>query len=116
MASVTELGYIGLNVSNGEAWKEYAKDCVGMEVLDEGEGDRFYLRMDNWHHRFVLHCGSADDLAYMGWRVRDSRALAEIEALFTQAGIEYRVATVEEESPHCGPLDYARWTVTESAQ
>ena len=41
---VTELGYLGLSVSNVAAWKQYAAEVVGMQVVDEGETDRFYLR------------------------------------------------------------------------
>ena len=69
MTNVTELAYLGFNISDADAWRDYATACVGLEVLDDGEGDRFYLRMDHWHHRFVLHVGDDDDLAYLGWRV-----------------------------------------------
>jgi 2,3-dihydroxybiphenyl 1,2-dioxygenase len=100
MVQVTELGYLGLSVSNPQAWREYAAEVVGLEVLDEGEGDRFYLRMDNWHHRFVLHVGDStatkDDLEYIGWRVRDSVALEEMEAKLRDNGIAYRVGSPEE--------------------
>lgn len=96
MVAVTELGYMGLTVSDGEAWKDYAAQCIGLEVLDEGEGDRFYLRMDNWHHRFVVHVGGGDDLCYMGWRVPGEPDLHEMEALLSANGIAYRVATAEE--------------------
>ena len=40
-----------------------------MEVVDEGPGDRCYLRMDYWHHRIVLHSDPSDDLMYLGFRV-----------------------------------------------
>ena len=35
MTRVTELGYVGLHVSDAQAWRIYARDCVGFEVLDE---------------------------------------------------------------------------------
>ena len=69
MSRVTELGYMGISVSNTDAWKKYACGIVGMEWVDEGEGDRFYLRTDIWHHRIVVHAKGNDDLAYLGWRV-----------------------------------------------
>ncbi|WP_454883130.1 VOC family protein [Sphingomonas oryzagri] len=96
MVKVTELGYIGLHVSNAQGWKDYARDCVGLEVLDEGEHDLFYLRMDNWHHRFAMHVGEQDDIAYMGWRVGDSEDLTDMEDKLQAAGIAYRVASIEE--------------------
>lgn len=45
MSVVTELGYLGLSVSDLAAWRAYAAEVAGMEVVDEGEGDRLYLRM-----------------------------------------------------------------------
>jgi 2,3-dihydroxyethylbenzene 1,2-dioxygenase len=96
MVKVTELGYLGLNVTDAQAWRRYATECVGLEWLDEGEGDRFYLRMDNWHHRFVVHQSGQDDLAYMGWRVADAEALAAMEAQLREAGVKFRVASAQE--------------------
>ena len=96
MVAVTELGYIGLTVSDPDAWKKYAAECIGLEVYDENEPDRFYLRMDNWHHRFVMHTGASDDLAYMGWRVAGEPELHEMEALLRENGVEYSVGTIEE--------------------
>jgi len=96
MVKVSELGYLGLHISDVSAWRTYATECVAFEWLDEGEGDRFYLRMDNWHHRFVLHPGKQDDLAYLGWRVADAEALEAMERQLTEARISYRVASPEE--------------------
>ena len=69
MPRVTELGYVGLSISQLAQWKAYACEIVGMELIDEGEGDRVYLRMDEWHHRIALHADGRDDLAYLGFRV-----------------------------------------------
>lgn len=96
MAAVTELGYVGLNVSDGPAWKRFAAEVVGLEVFDEGEADRFYMRMDYWHHRFVVHVGAHDDIAYSGWRVEDGEALEEIKAQLKRAKFSFREGTAKE--------------------
>jgi len=49
-AAVIELGYMGISVKDPAAWKSFAANMLGLQVLDEGDKDRFYLRMDNWHH------------------------------------------------------------------
>ena len=59
MTAVTELGYVGLTITSPADWQRFATEVVGLEWLDEGEGDRFYLRMDYWHHRLVLHAGDS---------------------------------------------------------
>lgn len=96
MTRVTELGYMGIGVKDAKAWKEYAGEVIGMEVLDEGEGDRFYLRMDNWHHRIVVHTSGEDDLLYLGWRVGGPDELEQMEAQLKAAGVKYRAGTEEE--------------------
>lgn len=96
MSGVSELGYIGLNVTDPAAWKEYAATCLGLEVLDGEDDSIFYLRMDYWHHRFAVRTSDHDDLAYLGWRVAGAAQLAEMEKTLADAGVSYRVATSEE--------------------
>lgn len=94
--SVTELGYLGLSVSDPEAWKDYAANVVGLEIVDEGEPDRFYLRMDTWHHRIVVHITDRDDLEYVGWRVAGKEEFDAMAQKLEAAGIPFRIASIEE--------------------
>ncbi len=96
MVQVTELGYMGLGVQDLEAWKHFATTIVGLELADEGERDRCYLRMDYWHHRLVLHADSSDDLAYLGFRVAGAEEFAEMQQQLSEAGIKYRVGSADE--------------------
>jgi len=93
MSHVTELGYLGLSVSDLAAWREYAGEIIGMEIVDEGDSDRIYLRMDSWHHRIVLHEDGGDDLAYVGWRVPGPVELEQLAAKLEQAGVAVKVAS-----------------------
>ena len=97
MVQVTELGYFGLGVSDLAAWKQFAREILGLEVREvPGEADRAYLRMDYWHHRFVLHAGGDDDVAYLGFRVAGPGEFAEMQKQLANAGIEFRVGTLAE--------------------
>jgi 2,3-dihydroxyethylbenzene 1,2-dioxygenase len=96
MSQVTELGYMGLSISDVDAWKEYAASMVGMEIVDEGEGDRIYLRMDKWHHRLTLHIDGGDDLAYLGWRVAGPTEFNELVEKLRLNNLDIRVASEEE--------------------
>lgn len=93
MVSVTELGYIGIGVENEQAWRDYATQVVGLELLDEGLDDRFFLRMDNWHHRVTVHGNGGDDLLYLGWRVAGRRELEDMKAQLAGAGVVVREGT-----------------------
>ena len=96
LAHVTELGYIGIGVKDPDAWKQFATEVAGMEFADEGERDRCYLRMDYWHHRIVMHRDDCDDLMYLGFRVADAEAFAQMQHKLEQAGVKFRVASNEE--------------------
>ncbi len=96
MIQVTELGYMGIGVKNLEEWKEFATSIVGMELADEGEADRCYLRMDYSHHRIVLHADGSDDLAYLGFRVAGAEEFSAMQTQLSAAGIKFRVGSGEE--------------------
>jgi 2,3-dihydroxybiphenyl 1,2-dioxygenase len=96
MAEVTELGYIGLGVKDLDAWKKFARDIVGLEIVEDGAKDRCYLRSDYWHHRYTLHADGSDDLAYLGFRVAGPHEFVEMQHQLEQAGIAFRVGSLEE--------------------
>ena len=58
MSAITELGYMAIGVGSLSRWKEFAAEILGMEVVDEGEPARCYLRMDFWHHRLMAMSSS----------------------------------------------------------
>lgn len=96
MVKVTELGYMGFNVTDLNAWREFATKCVGMEIEEGDQDDRFYLRMDAHHHRFTVHQSNEDDLAYSGWRVSGRAEFEAMQQQLSDAGVEFRVASEEE--------------------
>ena len=96
MVEVIELGYVGLNVTDMEAWRSYATECIGLEIAESDKDDRFYLRMDKQHHRFTIFKSDQDDLAYMGWRVKGQEEFKAMQQQLTDAGVAFRVGTEEE--------------------
>ncbi|MFI5319338.1 MAG: VOC family protein [Myxococcota bacterium] len=97
MVQVTELGYLGLGVKDLGAWRQFAREILGLQVVEEaGEADRVYLRMDSWHHRFVLHANGDDDLAYLGFRVAGAVEFGEMQKQLADAGIGVRVGSLDE--------------------
>ncbi len=96
MVQITELGYIGFGVKDLDAWKSFATNVVGFQLLDDGERDRCYLRMDYWHHRFVMHANGSDDLEYLGFRVADGEAFRAMQKQLSDAGVKFRVGSDDE--------------------
>jgi len=96
MVQVTEMGYMGIGVKNLDEWKTFAANLVGLEVADEGERDRCYLRMDYWHHRLIVHRDSCDDMLYLGFRVAGGEEFAEMQHQLSAAGIKFKLGSDEE--------------------
>jgi len=87
MASVTQLGYLGLSVSNLAEWERFAAEVLGLQLAGKGSDGSLFLRMDENHHRFVVQHGDADDVAFLGWEVADQNALRELTAQLRNDGV-----------------------------
>jgi 2,3-dihydroxyethylbenzene 1,2-dioxygenase len=88
MAEVTELGYLGLGVSDIEAWKSFAANILGLEVVPDSD-KRCWLRMDYWHHRLFLEQDGTDDLCVLGFRVAGGEELRQMKRQLSDAGVAF---------------------------
>jgi len=88
MGDVVQLGYVGIESRDIAAWRCFAAEVVGLEVMPGSDAEHTYLRMDEHHHRLVVHPGAGDDVAYIGWQLPDAQRLAQavrrIEGLGTR--------------------------------
>ena len=96
MESITELGYMGLGVSNLEEWKDFAGHVLGVEVVDAEKPGRCYLRVDNWHHRLILDEDGTDDLNYLGFRVAGVEEFRQMQRQLEDAGVNVTIGSSEE--------------------
>ncbi len=87
MASVEQLGYAGAEVSDLAAWERLATQVLGLEIADRAADGTLSLRMDENRSRLTLHPGVSDDIAYVGWQVRDAEALETVAAQVERWGI-----------------------------
>lgn len=93
---IRSLGYIGIDVGDVAAWREYAELLGAMAITD---GDGFRMRIDGRPFRAMVRPADRDDgLAFVGWELADAGALDCAAAELTAAGY-----TVEAASPdECG--------------
>lgn len=84
---ITQLGYLGLEVSDLERWKAYAADVLGLAPNGTDADGTVFLRMDENHHRIALHPGARDDIAYAGWEVKDEAALRAVAERLESRGV-----------------------------
>jgi len=89
------LGYLGLNVSDPEAWKAYGQDFLGAMLARPSPSGVERLRLDDYAWRIALEPGQADDLAYLGFEVGEPEALDALRGRLSRAGIAFEEAAPE---------------------
>jgi 2,3-dihydroxybiphenyl 1,2-dioxygenase len=88
MMSVTQLGYLGIGVSDLAAWEQFATHTLGLQNNGRDEDGTLFLKMDEYHHRFALHANESDDVLHVGWEVADEQALQAMRAQLQAAGVK----------------------------
>lgn len=100
MAAVTQLGYLGFEVSDLEAWHSFATGVLGLSATRRADGV-ISLRNDSREARFFLVEGEADDLAFMGWQVEDAAGLDQIARRLQGAGVTVTEGEKAEAEARC---------------
>lgn len=95
MSEILALGYLGLEVSDLEAWKVFVRDDLGVQCTERGDGT-IDLRVDAYASRIRLYQGPRDDLAYAGLEVRDTAALASLAERLAAAGVAVETVNADE--------------------
>src|SRR5215467_13728046 len=96
MASVSQLGYIGIGVSDVKAWHDLATHVLGMQVIPGDQKSTSYLRMDDYHHRVELRPSGSDDLEFAGWEVPDQATLQRVAQQLEDGGVKVTAGTRDE--------------------
>ena len=96
MKLITELGYMGFEVSDLPLWDRFAADVLGLGVQAGPRAGTRWLRMDEAPHRFILTEGPADDCAFAGWRVPDVAALEAFGQHLQGQGVSWAWASDDE--------------------
>ena len=93
---LTELGYVGLEVSDLGRWERFAAEVLGLGVRTGTRPDTRLLRMDANQYRFILSEGPADDAAFLGWQCADVANLEEYGRRLDGLGIAWAWASEDE--------------------
>jgi len=96
MASVSQLGYLGLSVRDLNQWEQFAAQVLGLQPNGHDPDGALFLRMDDYHHRFIVHPTGNDDLAYIGWEVATEEGLEAMAAQLERAGVSVTAGTAQE--------------------
>ena len=95
MSEVTELGYLRIGVSDLAIWRKFATEVIGLQVRDDTETGRLYLRSDTWHHRIILEEDGSDDLLAAGLRVAGPEEFRAMQDVLRKNQVPFEVADKE---------------------
>lgn len=85
MAAVRSLGYAIVSATDLDAWKEFAADLLGLQVV-EHTADRLLLRMDEKAYRLDVRRSDTDEVSVLGWEVAGPKELEELATALERAG------------------------------
>ncbi len=93
---ITELGYLGFEVSDLAAWRHMATGIMGLMIGDERADGSFALRNDQRQGRFYVRPGDADDLCFVGLATGSQSDMDAVADRVRASGIEVTSATDQE--------------------
>lgn len=96
MSTAAQLGYLGLEVSDPDAWRHFATEVLGLAFGVPRPDGALTLRMDEREFRILLSEGARDDVAFLGWEVADVTALDAMKERLTRAGVPFRSGSAVE--------------------
>jgi len=93
---VSQLGYLVLDVSDINAWRDLAASIIGAEERPDKGSDRVRLRFDEHHHRITLRPAKTDSVAAIGWEVPSLDELGSVRRKVAEQGLSVTEATRED--------------------
>lgn len=95
LTAATQLGYMGIGVSDLTVWREFATEVLGLQENGRTTRGSILLRMDEHHHRIEVCPTGEDDILWAGWEAKDAAALDRIADQVRALGV---AVTVEDDA------------------
>ena len=95
MTAVSQLGYIGFEVSDLAAWETFATKVLGVAIADRSDSG-FTLRWDRNYHRVFITEGPLDDVALVGFECASEDDLETTAQALRDAGHDLVAGTADE--------------------
>ncbi len=95
---IRKLGYVGLNVTDVDAWTDLLGRTLGIGVAHaEFGGDEVVLaELDEYKYRMALYPSTVDSPRELGWIVDSPRELDRLTERLTDAGFPVEEGTADE--------------------
>jgi 2,3-dihydroxybiphenyl 1,2-dioxygenase len=87
MSEIVALGYIGIEARDLDAWAAFGTSLVGLHLRERRADGTLVFRADAYAYRLAVQPGPRDDLAFVGWEVRDPDALEQLAERLDGCGV-----------------------------
>jgi 3,4-dihydroxy-9,10-secoandrosta-1,3,5(10)-triene-9,17-dione 4,5-dioxygenase len=95
LLKIAGLGYVVIGALDIERWRRFGVDMLGMMAIDGPDG-ALYLKMDDYHHRYLIVPHSSDVFLASGWQVADQAAYAAALAAVAAAKVAVEAGAPQE--------------------
>ena len=92
--SVRQRGYVGLNVSDLQAWRRLGGEFLAFETIDADAA--LFFRIDERPYRIALFPAASDGVAYSGWEACDEAEYGRLVDRLERAGAQVTPGRPEE--------------------
>ena len=99
-SEIEALGYVAIEVSDLARWEAFAAGTLGLQPVHRDRSG-IDLRMDAYASRVRLIEGPRDDVAFIGWEVRDQAALERLRARLGARGVQAHTASQDAAAERC---------------
>ncbi|MGI5219039.1 VOC family protein [Nocardia sp. CA-290969] len=89
MTEIKALGYVRVQATDMDRWRELGFEVLGFAPGFGDETDALHFRMDERPSRITVERGDVDRVTAVGWEVRDAPALRRLTATLDEAGFAY---------------------------
>jgi 3,4-dihydroxy-9,10-secoandrosta-1,3,5(10)-triene-9,17-dione 4,5-dioxygenase len=96
MSDIKSLGYITVQASDIERWRQFAFGVLGFAEGKGSEPSALYLRMDERAARIIVVPGDVDRVVNVGWEVRDHQALEQVKTTLDGGGVAFKELSLSE--------------------
>lgn len=93
--NISAMGYVVIGSTDLERWRQFGTQVLGMAAVD-GPGGELYLKMDGYHHRYLIQAHARDELIASGWEVADKAALGSARTELAAQGLVVEEGSEEE--------------------
>jgi 3,4-dihydroxy-9,10-secoandrosta-1,3,5(10)-triene-9,17-dione 4,5-dioxygenase len=86
---IHSLGYLVVRSTDLSAWRTFGTEILGMVAGTVDDAEQLWLRNDERVHRVVVEAGATDEVAAIGWELRNDVEFENLLADLDAAGIAW---------------------------